>query len=84
MRKKVLLVCTVIVMVISASAMMAGMQWSEVQDSCGKCKINDTDRKCGKCGGFMSSSNDKYLGKGWTQSTYTCGKCSHTAIYKCK
>lgn len=84
MKKKVLLAVTIVVMTVSASAMIAGMQWSKVQDTCGKCKINSIDRKCGKCGGFMNSGQGEYVGNGWLKSTYTCSKCNHSAIYKCK
>jgi len=83
MKKKVLLTILTIVFAISASSMILLMQWSKVEDTCGKCKINDIERKCGKCGGFMNSSNDR-ITNGWLISTYTCNKCRHSAIYKCK
>lgn len=60
------------------------MQWSKVEDSCGKCKITDLERKCGKCGGFMEEGEGEYVKGGWIKSPYTCKKCSHSCTYKCK
>ena len=61
MKKKVLSAISAIVVVASASAMAAG-QWVCIQDKCGKCVINDTERECGRCGGFMKSGDGRELG----------------------
>ncbi|MBO5028872.1 MAG: hypothetical protein J6C59_04575 [Muribaculaceae bacterium] len=72
-----------LVVLITSFAAMA-MQWSKVEDTCGKCKINDLERKCGKCGGFMESDQGEIVKGDWLKSTYTCKKCDHSCIYKCK
>lgn len=83
MKKKVLSAISAIVVVASASAMAAG-QWVCIQDKCGKCVINDTERECGRCGGFMNSGDGEYVGNGFVKSTYTCKSCGHAVIYKNK
>lgn len=80
MKKNILLG---LIILITSFSMMA-MQWSEMEDSCEKCKINDVDRKCGKCGGFMNSDEGVYLPGGWVKNTYTCKICNHSCTYKCK
>lgn len=82
MKKKNILLVFAIMLITSLSVM--AMQWSKVSDSCGKCKINDTERKCGECGGYMNSGKDQYVPGGWLKSTYTCKECSHSCVYKCK
>ena len=61
----------------------SGLKWVCVSDDCGKCVINDTERKCGKCGGYMKSGKDKVDGE-YVKCTYTCKKCGHSCVYKCK
>lgn len=80
MKKNILL--GLVVLITSFAAM--AMQWSKVEDTCGKCKINDLERKCGKCGGFMESDPGEIVKGDWLKSTYTCKKCDHSCIYKCK
>lgn len=62
---------------------VGGMVWSKVQDDCGKCVINDTTRKCGKCGNSMTSTYLERDGQ-WIIYKYKCKKCSHSCIYKVK
>lgn len=80
MKKNILL--GFIILITSFTAM--AMQWSKVEDTCGKCKITDLERKCGKCGGFMEEGEGVYVKGGWIKSPYTCKKCSHSCTYKCK
>ena len=84
MKKKVLLFAVATLICLSAGAAVMGMKWAKVSDPCGKCAINDTDRKCGKCGGFMNSTSSDDLPDNWVKSTYTCKECGHSCIYKCK
>lgn len=49
---------------------------------CG-CEINDVDRKCGKCGGFLISHWNKYLTNNFIAFDYECRDCKthkHTAL----
>lgn len=80
MKKNILL--GLVVLITSFAAM--AMQWSKVEDTCGKCKINDLERKCGKCGGFMESGKSEYQTGGWLKSPYTCKECKHSCTYKCR
>ena len=84
MKKKVLLFAAATLICLSAGAAVMGMKWAKVSDPCGKCVINDTTRKCGKCGGFMNSTSSDDLPDNWVKSTYTCKECGHSCIYKCK
>lgn len=62
-----------------------GGTWVKVSDNCGKCKMNDTDRVCGKCGGFMAGVNGtQSYDNGYIKSDYKCKKCGHTITYKNK
>lgn len=78
--KKNILFLGLVVLITSFAAM--AMQWSKVEDSCEKCTINDTERKCGKCGGFMESGEGEYQTGGWFKYTYTCKDCKHSCTYK--
>lgn len=87
MKKKVLLFAAAALICLSAGAAVMGMKWVKVSDPCGKCVINDTDRKCGECGGFMTYSprEDVYLPDGWVKSIFRCKNNSkHYCIYKYK
>lgn len=62
-----------------------GGTWVKVSDSCGKCKMNNTDRICGKCGGFMAGvDGTSSYDNGYIKSDYKCKKCGHTITYKNK
>ena len=80
MKKTIISLVTIFIVAFAA---FAASNWVCVQDTCGKCVINDTDRECGKCGGFMNGGRNEVKGK-YLQSTYTCKKCGHKAIYKYK
>ena len=47
--------------------------------------MNNTDRICGKCGGFMAQvdGTGSYEG-GYIKYDYKCKKCGHTITYKNK
>ncbi|MEG1538535.1 MAG: hypothetical protein RR061_08460 [Muribaculaceae bacterium] len=55
--------------------------------ACNKCDLSDTNRKCGKCGGFLDSRTRQVNVKGKDGRTkvryktiYTCTKCKHECI----
>ena len=66
----------------------AGLVFVRVQDDCGKCLFTDTERKCGRCGGFMNSVpySAKYVkgsdGKNYVQENFKCNKCSHGVTFR--
>lgn len=88
MKKNVLIVTTSVLLFISASAAITAAKpsWIKVSDSCNKCVMNNIDRICGKCGGFMAGvdGTTKVESDGYIKSTYKCKKCGHTIIYKNK
>lgn len=89
MKKKVLSVASAVIMAISTSAAITAVMstWVKVSDSCDKCVMNDTTRKCGKpnCGGFMESvEGTSKVDGSYIKSNYKCNKCGHTIIYKNK
>lgn len=55
-------------------------------DPCGKCNIANENRKCGKCGGFLSNYKteskqiDKYKVEYWFY--YQCKVCGHQCMHK--
>lgn len=69
--------------VVASSNASSGAKWVKVNDSCGRCVINDTTRKCGKCGGFMSEvrGSSKVVGD-YVQANYRCKECGHSCTYK--
>ena len=88
MKKKALLLTTAAIMAVT-TALAAAMasSWVCVQDSCKKCVMTDTTRKCGKCGSFMASvGKGEYKDGGYVQYTYKCNNenCGHTCVYKNK
>ena len=46
---------------------------------CG-CEINDVDRKCGKCGGFLTSKWLKNLPNNYIAFNYNCRDCPHNHV----
>lgn len=80
MKKKIIFAFAVAVS-ISAFAVGYGITYTKVSDSCGKCKITQTQRKCGLCGGSMSS---KLVDSSTLEYEYTCTKCKHSCRYKLK
>ena len=87
MKKKLSMM--VIDFVIAASSFAAittvMSTWIMVSDSCHRCVINDTTRKCGKDGGFMAQvdGSGSYDGP-YLKYDYRCKKCGHTVTYKNK
>ena len=80
MKKKIILVFAVILS-ISAFAVGYGVTYIKVSDPCGKCKITETQRKCGVCQGSMSS---KLVDSSTLEYEYTCKKCGHKCNYRIK
>lgn len=80
MKKKIIFVFAAILSV-SVFAAGYGITYKKVSDSCGKCQITETQRKCGLCGGSMSS---KLVDSSTLEYEYTCTKCKHTCKYKIK
>lgn len=82
------MVTAAIIAVSVPTAMAAVMSsWVRVQDSCGKCIMNDTTRKCGKCGGFMKSVGEGKATEGnYVEYNYKCqnSNCGHTIKYRNK
>lgn len=66
----------------------AKSDWVKVQDDCGKCVMDDVNRKCGKCGGFMAEDGKKGKpvkgsdGHQYYQQGYKCKQCGHPNIYR--
>ena len=84
MKRKLLLMATATLLAFAVYATTAS-QWVKVNDSCNKCVMNDSTRKCGKCGGFMESvSGTSTYDNGYVKSNYKCKKCGHTITYKNK
>ncbi len=48
-------------------------------DSCGRCVIDDTNRRCGKCGGFMEGNKSVVEGN-YIKTSFTCNDCGHSII----
>lgn len=89
MKKNVLLMATSIIIAVSASAGLNAVKssWVKISDpDCNKCVMNDIDRKCGKCGGFMAQvdGTGKFESDGYLKYDYKCKKCEHTITYKNK
>ena len=83
MKKSIFFLAAFFIVAMTAFA-VTRMKWICVEDTCERCIINDDTRKCGVCGGFMNSGKDVVKPGGWVQSPYTCNKCGHQTIYKCK
>lgn len=88
MKKKVLTMVAIVIMAISASATITavmGGKWIRISDSCKKCVMSDTERKCGICGGFMESiGKTEITDDNWGESNFRCKKCGHTIRYRWK
>lgn len=80
MKKKVLFLLAVIIAVAATAVFAAGGSWKVIDDpDCNKCVINNVDRKCGNCGGFLTSGKMETSDKGYIyECTFTCSTCSHT------
>ncbi len=83
MKKKVLALSISAILVLSASAAVMAIQgWRVISDpGCNKCVITDTERKCGKCGSFMTTGEMQKSEKGYVwEADFTCSnsKCGHT------
>ncbi len=89
MKKRTLLLLAVFAAtIVCAATAAAGIVI--YSDSCKKCVITNTERKCGKCGGHMSSTYDKKLTEqkkdGYAYYTYSCSNksCNHECYGKLK
>lgn len=69
---------------LTISVFAASKVWYVVSDSCGKCIVDNTNRKCGKCGGFLEQKGASRVKGDFLESTYKCKDCSHTCIFKVK
>lgn len=69
---------------LTISVFAASRAWYVVSDSCRKCQVNDTVRKCGKCGGFLDQQGESRPKGDFLESTYKCRDCSHTCIFTVK
>ena len=85
MKKKIL---TLIAIFMSVAVLAAVSGIVIYSDPCNKCVITKTDRKCGKCSGFMESTYDKKLSEtkkdGNAYYTYKCKKCGHECYGRLK
>lgn len=83
--KKKLLLCSAVAFVAFA-AFAASMQWVRLNDGgCGRCHMTDTERECGKCGGFMAGQGGaKYVDGTRAQydEWFKCNKCGHTSKWR--
>lgn len=86
--KKVFLFTVAALFVVIMTSMTHGNSYYITNDECGKCKINSSTRKCGRCNSRMESH---YLGQKGNISTgiklyyrADCTKCNHSAIYYVK
>ena len=89
-KKLVLIVSTMAAMtILTAGGIAATGNWIKVSDSCEKCKITQTEYKCGICGSSMSSSSKWDSKHEYLVYTFTCNDnkkkgCTHTCVYKVK
>lgn len=89
MKKKnlFLFIATALLLSVSVFATSKGSlkgTWFMVSDSCKKCVVNNIDRKCGECGGFLESQGEIKLEGDFGESTFKCKDCSHTCVFKAK
>ena len=82
MKKSIVFLAAFFVAVLATFAATVASQLIRVEDSCGRCVINDDERKCGKCGGFMKIEEGVVKPEYWILYTYKCKDCGHTAIFK--
>lgn len=85
MKKKnlFLFIATALLLSVSVFAASKG-SWSVVSDSCGKCQVNNIDRVCGKCSGFLEQDGKDNFKGDYCETTYKCKDCSHTCVFKVK
>lgn len=84
--KKFILILSVAL--VTTLTVWAASSWIKVDDSCGRCVMNDQDRICGVCAaqgykGFMSGvdGTGKHVGD-YLQYDYKCNRCGHTITYR--
>lgn len=86
MKKKFLLGAAVALFVSIAA--YAANHYTCIQDSCGKCYVNETERVCGKCGGWLDSQDSKSIPgadcakEPCVQAWFKCKKCGHQSKWK--
>ncbi len=78
--KKLAIIVAVLLSIVTIGVVYAA-RLSPYSDSCGKCDIHDSVRKCGKCSGFLSNYENKYE-NGYLYSYYQCKKCGHNCWHK--
>lgn len=83
MKKKSLLLL-IAASIITISAFAASGVWYRVSDSCNKCVVNDIDRICGKCKGFLNQDGESENKGDYLESKYKCNNCPHTCTFKVK
>ncbi|MBR3443877.1 MAG: hypothetical protein IKG96_09515 [Bacteroidaceae bacterium] len=87
MKRNLLVALAAIAITLSSSAaIFATKGWHVISDpNCNKCTITNSERICGKCGGFLESGTMKKSNtKGVSyEATFTCKKCKHSAIGGC-
>ena len=85
MKKKNLFLFIATALLLSDSVFAASKgSWSVVSDSCGKCQVNNIDRVCGKCSGFLEQDGKDNFKGDYCETTYKCKDCSHTCVFKVK
>lgn len=85
MKKKTLFILATLAVVLLMSSLTAlNGHWRAIDDkNCNKCVITDTERKCGKCGSFMSDGRVRDSTRGYVwECTFTCKNpsCGHLVI----
>lgn len=84
--KKRILMSSAVALFVAFAAFAAGMSWERMSDqNCGRCKMNDTERVCGRCGGFMASKGGANYVPG-TRAQYEewfeCNDCHHQSKWR--
>ena len=86
--KKKFLLGGAVALFVTFAAFAAGMNYVRLIDTdkyCNnRCKINDTERVCGKCGGFMAGQGATYV-EGTTaqyDEWFKCNKCNHVSKWR--
>ena len=85
MKRKVLIAVVALVSFVSLTSMTLGTSYHITDDKCGRCVINESSRKCGKCGNRMESHYLRQEGgvSSGIKIYYRadCTECNHSAYY---
>lgn len=77
MIKKLILSCFLALTMVGV-AFAAEAVYNCEEDSCGKCVVSHTSKKCGKCGGKMYSRDMKSVpGTSNLEAWFECERCGH-------